>query len=198
MSGFLDVISKGGPVMIPLAICSVAAVAILAERLWWLHRTRRETDRLVEALETEGTATREEILSVCADSRSPLGRVIRAATEGREQPSLSAAERQGAEEARRVEGRLPAVDAIVTLAPLLGLLGTITGMIRSFSVLEISRGDSPFAVTGGIAEALITTAAGLIVAVVAFSGYAWCQHVMEYEVHRVETVAGEVLERMQP
>jgi biopolymer transport protein ExbB len=109
---------------------------------------------------------------------------------------MPAAERQGAEEARQLEGRLPAVEAIVTLAPLLGLLGTITGMIQSFNVLGVSGGDNPFAVTGGIAEALITTATGLIVAVVAFSGYVWCQHVLEHEVHRMEVVAGEVLEEM--
>jgi biopolymer transport protein ExbB len=88
------------------------------------------------------------------------------------------------------------VEAIVTLAPLLGLLGTITGMIQSFGVLSVSGGDNPFAVTGGIAEALITTATGLIVAVVAFAGYAWCQHVMERELHRMETVAGDILERL--
>jgi len=192
-----EILVKGGPVMIPLVLASVAAVGILAERLWFFSRVRRETDRLLLRLGSEGMPGREEVLAACGDTRAPLARVILAAVREGGLPSLSAAERQGAEQARRLEGQLPAVDAIVTLAPLLGLLGTILGMIRSFGVLSIQGTDNPFAVTGGIAEALITTAAGLIVAVVAFAGYAWCQHVMEREVHRMETTAGDLLERVR-
>ena len=192
-----DILVKGGPVMIPLVLASVAAVGILAERLWFLWRVRRETDRLLEQLNSERLPSAEELLAACRRTWAPVARVILAAVGGGRQPSLSAAERQGGEEARRLEGQLPAVDAIVTLAPLLGLLGTILGMIRSFGVLSVQGTDNPFAVTGGIAEALITTAAGLIVAVVAFAGYAWCQHAMEREVHRMETTAGDLLERVR-
>lgn len=192
----IDVITKGGPVMIPLALCSVAAVAILAERLWYLHRVSRETNAVLGRINGEAAPTRETVLAMLGGSGAPLARVVQVALARGERPSLSAAERQGAEEARRLEGRLPAVEAIVTLAPLLGLLGTITGMMQSFGVLSLSGGDNPFAVTGGIAEALITTATGLVIAVVAFAGYAWCQHVMEREVHRMETVAGDLLERL--
>ena len=187
---------KGGPVMIPLGLCSVVALAILAERLWFLHRTGRETGRLLGVLNGGGVPRADEVLEACRGSSAPLARVLLAAAKMGDRPSVAAAERQGADEARRLEGYLPAVDAVVTLAPLLGLLGTITGMIRSFGVLSVQGGDNPFAVTGGIAEALITTATGLIVAVVAFAGYAWCQHVMEREVHQMETVAGDLLERV--
>lgn len=192
----LEVMVKGGPVMIPLGLCSVVAVAVLAERLIFLWRTARSTDRVLERLRGEQAPAPGELIEVCRGSSAPLARVILAAVARGRPPSLAAAERQGAEEAHRLEGRLPAVDAIVTLAPLLGLLGTITGMIRSFGVLSLEGGENPFAVTGGIAEALITTAAGLIIAVVAFAGYAWCQHMLEREVHRMETVAGDLLERV--
>jgi biopolymer transport protein ExbB len=191
-----DVLVKGGPVMIPLGLCSVAAVAILAERLWYLHRVARHTDALLTRLNGVAAPAETSVRAVAESCTVPLARVLLAALSLDGRPSLSAAERQGAEEARRLEGRLPAVEAIVTLAPLLGLLGTITGMIQSFSVLSVSGGENPFAVTGGIAEALITTATGLIIAVVAFAGYAWCQHVMEREVHRMETVTGDLLERL--
>jgi biopolymer transport protein ExbB len=192
----VELLVKGGPVMIPLGLCSVVALGILAERLWFLHRTARATNRLLRALNSNAPPPWDDLLEACRRSSAPLARVILAAVRQRASPSLSAAERQGADEARRLEGYLPAVDAVVTLAPLLGLLGTITGMIQSFGALSIQGGDNPFAVTGGIAEALITTATGLIVAVVAFAGYAWCQHVMEREVHQMETVAGDLLERV--
>jgi biopolymer transport protein ExbB len=191
-----ELVVKGGPVMIPLGLCSIVALGVLAERLWRLHRTGRETSRLLSALGSEALPSRSELLMACRRSAAPLARVVLAAAEMRNPPSLAAAERQGAEEARRLEGHLPAVDAVVTLAPLLGLLGTITGMIQSFGVLSVQGGENPFAVTGGIAEALITTATGLIVAVVAFAGYAWCQHLMEREVHQMETVVGDLLERV--
>lgn len=191
----IDVLIKGGPVMIPLGICSVVAAGVLAERLRHLHRARRDTDRLLDQLESDPQPSRDALLRTCRASRAPLARVIAAAAR-HNPPSIAAAERQGAEEARRLEGYLPVVDAIVTLAPMLGLLGTITGMIRSFGVLSIQGGDNPFAVTGGIAEALITTAAGLIIAVPAFAGYVWCQHMVEREIHRMETISGDLFERV--
>lgn len=194
----IEMLAKGGFVMIPLAICSVVAVAVLAERLWHLHRVSRQTDRFVQSLYLTSAPAWGEVLSAVGESSAPLARVIREAARPEGPPSPSAAERQGAEEARRLEGHLPTVNAIVTLAPLLGLLGTIMGMMRSFSVLDLQAGGNPTAVTGGIAEALITTAAGLIIAVVAFAGYAWCQHLLEREVHRMEMVAGDLVERATP
>lgn len=190
-----DLLVRGGPVMVPLGLCSVLAVGILAERLWYLHRVARDTSALLKRVESTASKGGQTVAALNA-SKVPLARIVQKALERGETPSLSAAERQGAEEARRLEGHLPTVEAIVTLAPLLGLLGTITGMIRSFHILGVQGGDNPFAVTGGIAEALITTATGLIVAVCAFSGYVWCQHIMEREVHRMETVAGDILEQL--
>ncbi len=182
--------------MIPLGLCSVVAIAVLAERLWFYSKVGREQGRVVEEILRVDPPNSEALLAACCDSDAPIARVINAGIAQGNPPSLAAAERQGADEARRLEGWLPAVDAVVTLAPLLGLLGTIIGMMQSFKALDISGSAAPHVVTGGIAQALITTAAGLVIAVVAFAGYSWCRHVMERELHRTEQVVGDVLERL--
>ena len=181
--------------MIPLALCSVVALAVIVERLWFYAGVARETRRFTALLERHDLSDRAGLKRLCEQARAPLARVILAGLKHGNPHSESAAERQAAAEVQALERYLPSLDAIVTLAPLLGLFGTVTGMIRSFGVLAREGIAQPKMVTGGVAEALIATATGLVIAIVAFAAHAWLQRMVEFQVFRMETVAGEILEQ---
>ena len=165
---FLALFHKGGLVMYPLLLCSVIAIAILVERIRTYRAARSKMDTLraeVPALVEAGDV--KGLRELCeADGGAPAEMIASALT--RTTTAAKEAAMQGA--ASTIAGRLRAhlnyLETIVTLAPLLGLLGTVTGMISSFSVLAVSDGQ-PFAITGGVGEALVATATGLCVAIIA-------------------------------
>jgi len=190
----ISLLIRGGPAMIPLAFCSVLALAVIVERFWFYHGVARETKRFAALLERRDPEDRAGLVRLCEQSQAPLARVILAGLQHSNPHSESAAERQAGIELHALERYLPTLDAIVTLAPLLGLFGTVTGMIRALGVLAQEGISRPQMVTGGVAEALITTATGLIIAIVAFAAYAWLQRSVEYQVFHIETVGGEILE----
>lgn len=174
----LNVIVLGGPVMIPLLLCSVFALAISIERLWYLLRGRIDTEDLMEdirlALE-QGKVL--EAMQIAKRSRGPVAAVLAAGIayydRGKEEIQTHM-EVVGREEIFKMERRLSALDTIITIAPLLGILGTVTGIIDSFNVLAGLEGVSNHALLAmGIAESLITTAAGLIIAIPASAVYSY-------------------------
>lgn len=168
--------------MIPIALGSVTALAIFFERLWSLRRATVVPPQLatgVRKLVTRGE--HDKALAACEKNGSPLARVLEACLRYRE---LSRTEIKGAiEDVGRREvahlGRLiEALGIIAAVSPLLGLLGTVTGMIQAFRqvVTAASQGAiDPSRLANGIWEALITTAAGLSVAIMAYLGYRYLQ-----------------------
>jgi biopolymer transport protein ExbB len=164
----LNVLARGGPVMIPLAGCSILALAVILDRAWCWWRTGRAGDgELVLARAARGDW--EEAERVAARAASPVARVLAEGLRHRE-PGVAMAAAARAE-ASRLRRRLPVLDTIVTLSPLLGLLGTVTGMIGAFGVMANTGINAPHAITGGVAEALIATAAGLAIAIGALVPY---------------------------
>ncbi len=162
---------RGGPVMWPIALCSLITVLItLRKLLQWLFFTLHTKTgaaawlRLVETLRTEGA---EATLKAATRAHTPYARVL---TRALGQSALNPREAlalEGARVARRLGNGLGVLDTIVTLAPMLGILGTVTGIITSFNLMGSMGVDDPTGVAAGIAEALITTAAGLVVSMVA-------------------------------
>ena len=161
--------SEGGPVMWPILICALVAVAVVGERtFWWLRESRRrdpqKLEQLLAALENSDVAAADKI---SASSEDPVVRTIHHGLEhfGHHQSSLLGALQLAAGiELKRAGRFLTVMDTLVTLAPLLGLLGTVTGLMRAF--LSIGSAQlSVTAVTGGIGEALIATACGLGIAI---------------------------------
>jgi biopolymer transport protein ExbB len=164
-----DIILKGGPMMWPLLITSLVAVAVVVERLLFVitEKIRRDPAR-VEAVLKSAEAGQFAEAGQLANSTGDF--VVRALSFAlyHGQDSFGEAMLRGARrELRRFNRGLPALDTIVTLAPLLGLLGTVTGMIRAFGLLGDQTLDTPTAITGGIAQALIATAFGLGIAITA-------------------------------
>jgi biopolymer transport protein ExbB len=163
----VDLFLKGGPIMYPLLLAGLVAVAVVAERLiWWLRVAGRRDARAVAAAlvaaEAGDWAAAEKAVAQSAD---PVARVLRAGLVHRTGSFEGAVQVASAAELREAARYITVLDTLVTLAPLLGLLGTVTGIMGSFN----SIGADELAVTkvtGGIGEALIATAAGLGIAIV--------------------------------
>ncbi|MDB6004051.1 MAG: Flagellar motor protein MotA [Prosthecobacter sp.] len=162
----VDLFHKGGPIMYPIAVVTLVAVCIFVERVfWWLRfaarRSIKQLDEVYEKLEAGDLA---KAIAHSAKSKDPVVRMIHHGLNHRHTSMQGALEVAAGQELRDAGRYLSAMDTIVTLAPLLGLLGTVTGIMGSFT----SIGSSELAVekvTGGIGEALIATAAGLGIAI---------------------------------
>lgn len=162
----VDLFLKGGPIMYPLLVAAVVAVAVAGERLlWWFRQAARRDPKIVaQVLAAAELGRWDEASQLAGSSQDPVAKVLAAGLEHRE-TSLEGAIQVAASRELREAGRfIPTLDTLVTLAPLLGLLGTVTGIMSSFN----SIGTDELAVTkvtGGIGEALIATAAGLGIAI---------------------------------
>ncbi|MDL1957737.1 MAG: MotA/TolQ/ExbB proton channel family protein [Candidatus Desulfofervidus auxilii] len=166
----ISFLAKGGILVIPILFCSVIALTIVLERLYRFRKLRIKNPDLIakvkKALNEKGV---DEALFILENSKNPLGRVLKegikryqAGREEIERAMAFAAER----EIRELEKYLPALSTIGDIAPLLGLLGTVTGMIKAFMVIERLGGKVNASVlAGGIWEAMLTTALGLSVAI---------------------------------
>ena len=162
----VDLFHKGGPIMYPIAVVSVVAVCIFVERVFWWARfsAKRSTKQLDEVYEKLEEGDLAQAIAHSASSGDPVVRMIHHGLKHRHTSMQGAIEVAAGKELRDAGRYLSAMDTIVTLAPLLGLLGTVTGIMGSFT----SIGSSELAVekvTGGIGEALIATAAGLGIAI---------------------------------
>ena len=159
---------KGGPLMWPLLACSVLSLAVTLERLsfWW--RVRRErAPGLVETMVRQTEAGDFVAARAAAEgARDVAARVLGAGLAENEHGLGEAMQVAAEDQIARMKQRLGVLDTIITLAPLLGILGTVLGIIESFDLLGAQGIEDPKAVTGGIAQALITTAAGLSIAIV--------------------------------
>ena len=172
-------IVKGGPLMFLIILCSVIAVAVVIEKLWHLRRAEINTELFMEDI--SGTLKRNKILNAidkCNAMPGPIAHIVKAGIlkhdRGRAEIK-EAIEDAGLHEVPRLEKNLGILATIAHISPLLGLLGTVTGMVRAFQVIEqksvalvpVNPGD----LAGGIWEALVTTVAGLVVAIPAYVAY---------------------------
>lgn len=185
----LDWIIQGGPVMYPLLACSLASVTITVERaIFWSRDRRSRKPRLLEQLaDLLARGKVAEAHRLCEGSSDPIVRVLRFGLEHRQESLEAALKLAAGEEIRRMRRYLKIHDTIVTLAPLLGILGTVLGIITSFEVMSGGGIDNPTAVTGGIAQALLTTAVGLVVAMLSLIPYNYFSARLEEAVSAMES-----------
>jgi biopolymer transport protein ExbB len=192
----LNLIVAGGPVMIPIILLSVLALGLIIERIVAFVRVREPRADLlpwvlVELGKGRGAVLAEEL----AASPSPEAAVLR---EGVLARATAPEERELRMQARaqkdlaRLERFLPWLSSLASIETLLGLLGTVTGMIRSFLALRLSGVADPAVLAGGISEALITTAAGLVVAIPCLVTYHVLTQGVDRITARVETAATEL------
>jgi len=163
-------IVKGGPVMIPIIVLSIVALAIILAKFWELWRFRTQLSKLSQRLfllAQEGNLP--GALHICREQNSPLGRMFEAAILYRSQERAELTrrlERLGGDVVAGLESYMGALATVIGVEPMLGFLGTIVGLIKAFMNWEtMGEGITINLLAGGIYEAMITTAAGLIVAI---------------------------------
>jgi biopolymer transport protein ExbB len=186
-----DILERGGPVMWLLLATSLVALTFIIERtIFWLRvRAGRDQARvegflgLVEKADYAGAAD-------CArGSRDYVVGVLHSGLVHRNYSASDALQMAAAEAYRRMRRNLTALDTIVTLAPLLGLLGTVIGVIHSFNTIDPTGAAGPAAATRGLAEALLNTAAGLAIAIPALLAYNFFSRRAEHAASDIETAA---------
>jgi biopolymer transport protein ExbB len=179
---------KGGPMMWPLLITSITALSVVIERILFLLREKRlRQPEIVEKMFSHVESGNIEA-AISSGERSK-DFVVVTLVYGLENchKSFSSALLQAAnKELKRFSRGLPALDTIITLAPLLGLLGTVTGMIHAFGLLGTKELEAPAAITGGIAQALIATACGLGIAIIALIPFNYLNARLEDARHDIE------------
>lgn len=174
----LSIIQSGGPLMIPIGLCSFVLVAFVFERTISLRRGRvipkPFVKRFLKQLR-EGELDRQRALALCQDSRSPVAEVFAGAVRKWGRPAVEVEQAiidSGERVTNGLRRYLRVINGVATISPLLGLLGTVVGMIRAFN--NIATADAlgrPELLAKGISEALLTTAAGLTVAIPALIFY---------------------------
>jgi biopolymer transport protein ExbB len=170
-----ELIEAGGWLMVPIVVCSLLALAIIGERIWTLQRARVVPPGLVNEVREALRAGRlnSEALQALR-LHSPLGRVLATGIAHRHRSRaamLDGIEDAGRHEAHVLERYLNTLGTIAAITPLLGLLGTVIGMIKVFAAITAAGLGDPATMAGGISEALITTAAGLTVAIPSLIAY---------------------------
>jgi biopolymer transport protein ExbB len=196
-----EIVKAGGWVMIPIIACSVIAAAIILERLWTLQRKRvvpAELPAKVWAWVEKKQLDDRHIRAL--HESSPLGQVLAAGLAKRHRPRAvikESIEDTGRHVVHELERFLNSLGTIAAISPLLGLLGTVTGMIKTFNtVTEQGIGD-PSALAGGIGEALITTVGGLCVAIPALVGYRYLQGRVNELVVQMEKEAMRLVDTLE-
>jgi biopolymer transport protein ExbB len=170
-----EIVRAGGPFMWPILMCSVIALAIIAERLWALHERRvmpPELMRKVWQLVDAGQVNDKVVAAL--EQNSVLGRLLAVGLNNRHRSREILMERledAGRHAVHDLERFLNTLATIAGVSPLLGLLGTVTGIIKAFNALAAGGIGDPRALSSGISEALVTTAAGLCVAIPALIAF---------------------------
>ena len=194
MENFIHLFNSGGFVMYPLLILSLITLAIAVERFYYFRNNRKGSKTFFHGVYHAAAAKDWDVVrQLCTEFPSALSRVIAngMAHDKSEAAMKSAFEDRMSMESISFHRYLDYLSAIVTIAPLLGLLGTVTGMIQTFSVLD--NGGGAAAITGGVGEALVATASGLCVAIIAFCFYTYFDHQLDTLVTDTERLCSTVL-----
>ncbi|MCG3176328.1 MAG: hypothetical protein MOGMAGMI_01277 [Candidatus Omnitrophica bacterium] len=174
-----ELMQKGGPIMWPILLCSVFAFAIVIERLVSLRREQIDTRAFMEQISRSLKRNKVmEALELCDRTNGPIAKILKAGILKHDRPRQEvreAIEDAAVHEVPRLERNLPVLATIAHVSPLLGLLGTVTGMVEAFQVIQAKASSvnpvNPGDLAGGIWEALLTTVFGLCVAIPTFVTY---------------------------
>jgi len=184
-----ELVERGGVVVWPLLLMSIVSIALAFERVvfWWRANAsiNGRFEGLMNALRRGDVA---EVRSISEDDTSPFGELADRLADGGDSESITI---EVVEQARpRIERYMLVLSTFITAAPMLGILGTVLGIIRSFELLGAQETiTDPRDISGGIAEALITTALGLVVALLALVPYTYCRGQVERALGRFEAMA---------
>jgi biopolymer transport protein ExbB len=196
-----EIVRAGGPLMWPIILCSIGAAAIILERLWTLQDKRVVPPDLTQKVRQliEANQINDKVIEALRQN-SALGQLLAAALANRHRSREVIMERledSGRHIVHELERFLSTLGTIAGVSPLLGLLGTVTGIIKSFNAIQAGGMGDPRALSGGIAEALIATAAGLCVAIPALISYRFLRGRVERIVVEMEKDAVRIADAIE-
>ncbi len=202
MTEYFDILAKGGPLVIPIAICSVVALAVFVERLLALRLDRvfppRTADAVMELLKASKS---DAAMSLARQQHSPLSALIASCLESQHLGRAQAKERMeevGSVQVGTLARYVSALSTVATVSPLLGLLGTVTGMIKVFKSVAVVDNPQISQLAGGIWEALLTTVAGLAVAIPSYLAYRYLESRIERIASALQEYAIAMLDTVFP
>jgi biopolymer transport protein ExbB len=192
-NSLIPIFMKGGPIMWPLVLASILALGTVIDRIFFLISIRRKRNgkAITKFLAAVGKGDTQSAIRISEESNCYVVRTLNFALSHKGESLANALLFAQEQEMKRFRRGIPMLDTIITLAPLLGLLGTVTGMMGSFAVIG---GDlsTPGAVTGGIAEALIATAFGLGIAITSLIPFNFLNNKMEEARMEIESAATQL------
>jgi biopolymer transport protein ExbB len=196
-----DLLIKGGVFIYPIILCSIIALAVFIERLWLLRRKRVIPSEFIRQIEDMLRKQKiSDAIFLCQGDSSSIARIFLAGlkSSGRGMWLVKEAiEERGGREASILEKHVNILSTIANLTPLLGLLGTVSGMIKTFNVISVQGVGNPAPLAGGIAEALITTASGLCIAIPTLVCYRILKDKAESLIFEMEESSIKIIEIME-
>jgi len=173
----IGMLRQGGLIMLPLALCSLTAVTIILERLYALRRSAVFEGRVLHIMQQyAGETTADAALAACRQTPGPLARVIEEVIRTRHiehAQAVEAVHATGRIQVASLERGLTLLEIIAGVSPLLGLLGTVLGMVTVFNAITAQGIGDPQVLSDGISKALVTTVAGLIIAIPSLAFHSW-------------------------
>jgi biopolymer transport protein ExbB len=199
---FFDLMVEGGILMIPILILLLISFYVIIERWSAISRSHTDTNRFLQSIGSMlKTGKQSKALAYCQEFDKPLSRIIMAGIKRLGRPIRDiedAIDNAGKKEIFFLEKRMNWLATIAGVAPLIGFTGTVTGMIEAFMDIQSLQGNvNPSALAGGIWEALITTAAGLIVGLIAFGFYNFLLGRINRSIFELENASADFLDLLQ-
>lgn len=187
----MDFFLSGGPVMYPLLLCSILVLFVIIERLvfWFTIDLQRNHALLDEVLELCRQGNWDDVREKVTGTRDYVIRILVTGILHRDYSMSKAMESAATVQLQKMGRFMGVLDTMITVAPLLGILGTVIGIIESFEILGASGIADPRTVTGGIAQALITTATGLAIAIFSVFPYNYFRARLRRAAHLIEQYA---------
>ena len=196
----IEILQAGGWLMLPILLCSIIAVAIIIERLWTLQRRRvLPRDLAMRVWEWARDRQLDQKHLAVLSANSPMGRILAAGLANRHQSRevlKEIVQDTGRHVVHELERYLNSLGTIAAISPLLGLLGTVIGMVKVFTAITTAGVGNPGVLAGGISEALITTAAGLSVAIPSLIAYRYLRGRVDALVVEMEKEAMKLIDAL--
>ena len=200
MDHVLEFFGKGGIIIYPLLLCSIIALAIVIEKWIALRKKKVIIPEIVSVIDNiKGSGDTGLALSICEKHKGPFANIIRVGLESRDLPKEEIKEAlndQGRQEVYSLEKGLIILETIAGIAPLLGLLGTVIGILKVFNVISVVGVGQATAMAGGISEALITTIVGLSIGIPAVVGFNYFTNKAESLVLKIEKYSSALLKKV--
>jgi len=199
---FFEILSQGGILMFPLFILSILAIYVIAERWRTLDNSKMDVNSMLNNIESLlKSGSQQRAIQYCEEFDKPLARILKSGIRRLGRPIRDieqAIHNAGKKEIYQLEKRMNWLATIASVAPLIGFTGTVTGMIRAFMDIQSLQGNvNPSVLAGGIWEALITTATGLIVGIIALGFYNYLVGKVNRMVFEVENASADFVDLLQ-